>query len=265
MEVIMIIYFSGTGNSRFAARYLAQLSGDEAKSIMDIEAPITTGDTLGIICPVYAWDAPEKLYEFIEKNLLGTHWNYVYAIITCGKNIGLTIHHLKKSLLKVGITLNAGYSLCMPSNYILAGDIPSSEDQAQSLNKALYTLDEIYQNVNREIRDITQVETGKLPSLLTYVIHPLFKKYGRKTKPFHTTDKCIHCGFCEAICPEKTISLKEGIPQWKESCQQCLACIHRCPVRAIEYGNATVKKGRYYLSDATADLYFKSHDDQKEL
>lgn len=260
----MIVYFSGTGNSRFAARYLAHLSGDDIRAITDINAPITQGETLGIVCPVYAWDAPEKLYDFLEKNFLGTHWTYVYVVITCGKNIGLTIEHLKKSLLNLGITLNAGYSLCMPSNYILAGDVPSPEEQTQSLRKALYTLDEIHQNVNREKKDIVQVERGKLPSVLTYVLHPLFKKYGRKTKPFHATDKCTQCGFCVDICPEKTISLHDGKPMWRESCQQCLACIHRCPVRAIEYGKATVKKGRYYLSDAVADTYFKAHGDQKE-
>ena len=41
------------------------------------------------------------------------------------------------------------------------------------------------------------------------------------------------------------IVLHERRPLWQGNCEQCLACIHLCPQRAIEYGNETTGKERY--------------------
>lgn len=34
-------------------------------------------------------------------------------------------------------------------------------------------------------------------------------------------------------------------PEWGKKCTQCLACIHYCPTKAIQYGKGTQGKGRY--------------------
>jgi NAD-dependent dihydropyrimidine dehydrogenase PreA subunit len=41
----------------------------------------------------------------------------------------------------------------------------------------------------------------------------------------------------------------KDLPVWGKECTQCLACIHRCPVQAIEYGKATIGKRRYVHPD----------------
>ncbi|NLO40089.1 MAG: 4Fe-4S binding protein [Ruminiclostridium sp.] len=42
---------------------------------------------------------------------------------------------------------------------------------------------------------------------------------------------------------------KEQRPTWGKHCTQCLACINRCPVQAIQFTKATVSKGRYVHPD----------------
>jgi MinD superfamily P-loop ATPase len=37
----------------------------------------------------------------------------------------------------------------------------------------------------------------------------------------------------------------EEKPVWKHHCELCCACIHFCPVEAIQYGPKTKKRGRY--------------------
>ncbi|MDW7657423.1 MAG: 4Fe-4S binding protein, partial [Bacillota bacterium] len=54
------------------------------------------------------------------------------------------------------------------------------------------------------------------------------------------------CRLCADICPEKTIVMQAGKPVWqKERCCYCLACLHRCPVQAIQHGRTTKGKRRY--------------------
>jgi len=47
------------------------------------------------------------------------------------------------------------------------------------------------------------------------------------------------------VCPIETISMKNGKPVWGKACTQCTACIHHCPVEAIQDGNKTRENGRY--------------------
>ncbi|MFA7034063.1 MAG: EFR1 family ferrodoxin, partial [Bacteroidales bacterium] len=77
---------------------------------------------------------------------------------------------------------------------------------------------------------------------------PSFIKYTYKTK-FYATEACNHCGLCAKLCPMNNITIKDGVPAWSEKCVQCLACINRCPQRAIEYGNITKNKGRYFFKN----------------
>ena len=50
--------------------------------------------------------------------------------------------------------------------------------------------------------------------------------------------------------PKYNIKLKDGKPVWGSECTQCMACICKCPVSAIEYGKATIGKARYLCPKA---------------
>jgi Fe-S-cluster-containing hydrogenase component 2 len=47
------------------------------------------------------------------------------------------------------------------------------------------------------------------------------------------------------VCPVDNIALVEGRPVWSHRCEQCMACIHLCPVEAIQAGRKTAARGRY--------------------
>ncbi|MGN1339585.1 MAG: flavodoxin domain-containing protein, partial [Oscillospiraceae bacterium] len=65
----MVLYFSGTGNSRYAAEKIAQISGDE---LISINERIKSGDHSGIssdkplvfVGPVYAGRFPRIMDDY---------------------------------------------------------------------------------------------------------------------------------------------------------------------------------------------------------
>lgn len=59
----MVLYFSGTGNSQYAAQRISETLGDQLLSINDrIKAgntsPVKTDERLVIVTPTYAWRIP---------------------------------------------------------------------------------------------------------------------------------------------------------------------------------------------------------------
>ncbi|MBB2183251.1 4Fe-4S binding protein [Lachnospiraceae bacterium MD1] len=57
------------------------------------------------------------------------------------------------------------------------------------------------------------------------------------------------CRICEKACPLNNISMVNKKPIWGENCTHCMACISKCPKKAIEFGNTTQGKTRYLLKD----------------
>lgn len=249
----MIFYFSGTGNSLEAAKSIANYNDERFTSISkemnskdgNFEYTLKDNEVIGFVFPVYAWAPPKMVLQFIEKLKFSNYNNnYIFSVATCGENIGNTMKVLDNCLNKKGVKLSSGFSLAMPNNYIIMGNVDSKEVESKKLQSA----EEILKNINAIIKErrlgIFQIEKGILPGILTSVINPLFNKHAMNTKKFNVNNKCTGCGLCERVCNSKTIRVKEK-PEWGDACTQCLACIHLCPVRAIEYGKNTQNKGRY--------------------
>ena len=67
----MIYWFSGTGNSRFVAEKLAELTNDTAQNIF---MPYTEehDGIVGLVFPVYVWMPPFFVSKFIDNFLQNT-------------------------------------------------------------------------------------------------------------------------------------------------------------------------------------------------
>ncbi len=249
----MIFYFTGTGNSLQVAKSIAENVGEELISTADAvnsgdesyEYTLKEDETIGFVYPVYAWAPPKIVFQFIEKLKLNNyHNNFTFSVATCGDNIGKTMEVLDAALKRKSMNLDSGFSIVMPNNYIIIGNVDSKEAEGRKLAAAEETLKKINRIVHERRRGVFEVKKGFMPGVLTSVINPLFNKNAIDTKKFYADDKCTGCGICERVCNCKSIKVQEK-PQWGELCTQCLACIHYCPAKAIQYGKGTEKKGRY--------------------
>lgn len=252
----MIFYFTGTGNSLWVAKALNEALGEPLVSIADELRkeekewvyPVRPDEKILFVYPVHSWGPAVPVAHFISRLTLGGYAGQpVYSVSTCGDECGYTDRLIAKALAKRKLSLAAAYSVIMPNNYILLPgfDVDSKEVEAQKLHDAPAHVAAIADAI-RQQQGKALYHKGSIAGLKTYGVYPLFAHLAIGRNSFRATDACISCGLCERICPTGTITLKEGKPVWANTCVQCVACIHRCPVRAIEYGKETLKKGRYH-------------------
>ncbi len=123
----MIFYFSGTGNSEYAARKIAGILEDEAVSIAECTRSgrfaftLADGERLGFVFPVYFYGVPTIVLEFIGRLGLQGHANhYTFAVCTSGGDPAGALPMLRRALARkgTGLGLDAVFELTMPDNYI---------------------------------------------------------------------------------------------------------------------------------------------------
>lgn len=256
----MVFYFTGTGNSRWAAEELGKAFGEPLISMAEalkegegkLVYPLGTDEKVFFVFPIHSWGPAVLVPQFIKRlGLEGYNGQPVYSICTCGDECGYTDRMMRKALAEIGVSLTGNYSVKMPNNYILLPgfDVDSKEVEADKLRKAPERLQEIIGAIGKQNpADLYYIGGGAFWK--TYLVYPLFAKFSIGSNQFRATDACVSCGICAKVCPTGTITMREkGKPEWTDTCVQCLACIHRCPTRAIEYGKVSVKKGRYHHPD----------------
>lgn len=248
----MIFYFTGTGNSLYVAKKIAEKQDELLVSIAKelqknekaYEYQLNENETIGFVFPIYAWGPPKIVIEFINKLKISSSNSYTFYISTCGEDEGNTKGIVEKALAKINLSIDSAFSIKMPNNCIIGFDVEPKEVENKKLRNAEVYLEEINNIVLQREKGIFKTLPGKLPALKSKLVNSLFNSFALSTKSFFATDKCNSCGICENICPVKSISVKEK-PVWSKKCTQCLACINSCPVHAIQHGKGTLTKGRY--------------------
>lgn len=281
----MILYFSGTGNSKYVAEKLAELLNEKLVNIeschslpmMVDDAPLAHEalgeESLGIIFPVYAWGLPKIVADylsnkrFVEDPLTkGSDITnkFVWTVMTCGDDMGYADVILEKVIKR---TVNAAYSLQMPNTYVSlpSFDVDAPELARKKIKETEAQLPGIAESI-RNKENCRKLTRGDMAWMKTYVLRPLFNKFLVTDKFFRRTQNCIcvshpsdsrfasrdlhasSCGLCAKQCPTKDIAMIAGQPVWQNNnCTGCLRCYHNCPKHAIEWGKFTKNKGQKHF------------------
>ena len=259
----MILYFSATGNSEYAAKRIAAETGDIAVSITDCyKKQIFSFDekykTLGIVSPTYSWGLPVIVTDFLQRLDLSYKPDYIYFIATYGTTPGQTGKFADNILAPKGLSLSAKFSVKMPDTWTPIFDLSNKEKVRRINDKAELEINGIIKQIKKFI--VGDFMKNKLPYPLAKIGYKIEYDLMRKTKHFSVGDSCVGCGLCAKNCPVAIIKLKSHKPEWiKEQCVMCLACLHRCPKFAIQYGKNTKKHGQYvhFLDSQGENLCYK--------
>ncbi|MBU1076057.1 MAG: EFR1 family ferrodoxin [Spirochaetes bacterium] len=254
-----LYYFSATGNSLKVTRDLAGVLGNT--KVVSIPKHIGKSidvktDAVGLIFPVYMWGPPLIIARFIKKMKVRKD-TYVFAIVTYGGLSAGTLPILSKLFQKKGIRLKAGFTMLMPGNYTPFYNAMPKWLQKFMFNRELKRIKRIANIVRKRKRHRLEQTFFLISWILSGLLH------GKKAlqipvmdKGFWVDENCNSCRICEKVCPVKNIRMKNKRPSWLHHCEQCLACLHWCPKKAIQWEKRTKKRRRYHHPKVKlSDLY----------
>lgn len=244
----MILYFTGTGNSEYAAKKLAAALGEETMLLMERirhndTSPLES-ETPWIVCtPTYAWQLPHIVRDHLRRTLLRGS-KEIYFVMTCGGEIGEAGKYAAELCAEKYLTYRGCARVIMPENYIVMFDVPDEAKARGIVAAADPVLDRLAELI-RERKPFPQPKVSAADKLKSGVVNKAFYPLLVHAKQFTVNEKCTGCGLCAKLCPTCAITLHDGHPVWEDNCTHCMACITRCPAEAIEYGKKSLGKPRY--------------------
>lgn len=244
----MVIYFSGTGNSRYCAQMIAHTLNDE---LLDAAGYIKHGIAAELISdkpwvfvgPTYAWQMAHIFSDFIRTGTFNGS-KEAYFVLTCGGDIGNAGAPLSALAQEKGLKYMGTLEVVMPENYVAMFSVPSEEKSAEIIASAAPILEKAAECI-RQLQPFPIRKIGVIDKVKTGPVNQGFYKFYVKSDGFFVTDKCVGCGKCADSCVLNNIQLESGKPVWGQSCTHCMACICSCPTEAIEYGKRSQGKRRY--------------------
>ena len=241
---------------------LAEMLGERTCDIYKKEKEATdaqSDETVIFVFPIHAWGPAKEMSYFIESEWVNKSngKQSFYAVATCGDDCGNTDRLIDSLLYRcTGQHVTGVYSVTMPNTYVLMPgfDVDSDETARQKIEAAPERISAIAESSGKNdlyrsctngaaMRAQTLCRAPPLPMLPQVQLFP-----GEKRLHLLWT-LCGHCFF-------SIIKMQDGKPKWENKkgdmrCTQCLACYHRCPLHAIEFGSITRRKGQYLHPNLT--------------
>lgn len=243
-----IFYYTGTGNSLWAARALARELGNTELISMtsgNIKLHEIDASVIGLVFPVHIWGVPHRVLEFLDQ-LEEMSPQYIFAVASNGGQVSNTLVQLQNVMKSKGLVLSSGWSIVLPSNYIPWGGPGSVEKQNELFAAASAKIPIMAQGIHS--RAEMQMEKGPLWQriIFSWLYNLSYTQVPRMDAKFMVDERCNNCGICIKLCPNNNIIMLNEKLIWQNHCEQCLACIQWCPQEALQYGKKTAAYSRYH-------------------
>ncbi len=233
------IYFSGTGNSRYALEvFLKEYDNNSVLFSIEDEGLIENvrnHDEIVFSYPVQYSAVPKYLSDFIRSNSEQWKDKKVFVIATMALFSGDGAGVLGRLLEQYGAKISGGLHLQMPDS------IADEKVLKRSLKKNTLLVEKAKQKIVKAVANIKngkypQEGLGTLSRLAGFLAQRLW--FGYKTGKYSDklkvdAEKCIGCSKCVKICPMENIIMKDNKARGTDKCTVCYRCVNACPKQAI--------------------------------
>jgi len=240
-----VYYFSGTGNSLWSAKRIAQIIGkthpagtrpEDACELYNIgvEAQkseiIIEADAVVMVFPSYAYGLPLIVRRFAKAAVFKT--NYLAAFVTYGSSPRGTLGALRQILKKKSIGAMFFGRIPAVENYLAMFGPPKAPTLERRVLMQEKATEEAARGIieRRENRVTVFCPFSAFVSWLFSLGVKIFYRH------YRLSGDCNGCGICEKICPVAAIAMHDGQPLFTPRCEHCQGCIDMCPSRAIRFG-----------------------------
>ena len=253
-ENLLLIYYSGTGNSKRVCEWIAGKAEEEgirtvvasyhqfnSESVDDF-----TGKTLiGFFSATHGFNLPHSMLKFMIRFHSLTGSDIFIGNTRAGMKLsklflpglsGIALYLPALLMWIKGYRIRSLYPVDLPSNWISLH--PGLK------KKVIDSMFDHYRTLTRKYAG--KILSGKRVYLKAFVLLPLdilvaplaigYYFFGRfiLAKTFIANEHCDKCGICIQQCSTHSIVMAGDRPFWKLSCESCMKCMNYCPKRAIE-------------------------------
>lgn len=235
---MLMLYFSGTGNSKYIAQLFAEKTGAACHSIeenLDFAKEIEKEDVLAVCYPIYASCVPRIMREFVET--YATQIAKKKLIIFCTQLMfsgdgACAFTRLLQQHAPAQILYAEHFN--MPNNICNFALFPVKNGDAAKkyLHAAEKKMNRVCKHLAQNI--VRKRGFGAVSALLGKIQNASWPAIEAKNASGVQVDSdCVRCGMCVQQCPMKNLSLSEtGVTQ-HDACMMCYRCVNICPKQAI--------------------------------
>ncbi|MDR2553597.1 MAG: EFR1 family ferrodoxin [Treponema sp.] len=254
--MVTLLFFSGTGNTLWAAKQIAQPLGEGAE-VLNIASEmlkppgIIAAEKAVILFPAYAFQMPDMVRRFILRTEFRSP--YIAALVTYGTDPGGALAEARRLFRKKKQALSYAGRIPAVENFIPLFGPPGK----RTVEKRLALQAAASAEAARAVAEGRANRVWSVRPLAAF-ISTLFR-LGKRffVRGYRALDICNGCGICARVCPAGAVTLENGRPVFSSACEHCQGCLNWCPRRAIRYLRMKPDSPRWHHPGVAAAELFR--------
>lgn len=224
----MVFYFTGTGNSLYAAKNLDR-ECVSIPQVLNSKRLEFKADRIGVVCPIYGHEMPAMVKAFLRRAVF--HTDYLYVVLTYGNRHANAVELAEKALEEAGKKADYITTLLMVDNFLPGFDMAEQMQLDKNVEQQLAAIKADIDAKKQAYQAVTCKDRAAHEGYLALVQHRSETVWA----DFDFTDECVGCGICAKVCPAGCIRMEnQRAVRTETNCQACYACVHACPKAAIQ-------------------------------